>query len=112
MNKGQRQPLSQLTINSSCFEDALNMPPHPITRTVGQEHSAPRTIARSTSTPELLVDALKMPATPLMKLNTPMEIMNSPTRRRLADDNYNTPPSAKKVKHFNESLPVINVIMI
>ena len=37
--------------------------------------------------------------------------MNSPARRRLADIS-NTPPSAKKVKHFTESLPVIKVIIV
>ena len=37
--------------------------------------------------------------------------MNSPARRRLADIS-NTPPSAKKVKHLTESLPVIKVIII
>jgi hypothetical protein len=78
------KPLSRLAINSICAEDALNTPTRPKTRTVGQEESTtPQTIARSRSTPEWLVDAFDMPATP--KLETPMKIMNSPTRRRLAD---------------------------
>ena len=45
-------------------------------------------------------------SSPLKKGN-----MNSPARRPLADIS-NTPPSAKKVKHFTESLPVIKVIII
>jgi len=112
MNKGQRQPLSHLTINSKCAEDVLNTPTRPKTRTVGQEEATtPQTIARSASTPEWLVDAFNMAPTP--KLESHMKLMNSPTRRRLADIS-NTPPtpSAKRVKLFTEALPVINVIMI
>jgi hypothetical protein len=112
MNKGQRQPLSHLTINSKCAEDVLNTPNCPKTRTVGQEDATtPQMIARSASTQELLVDAFNMAPTP--KLESHMKIMNSPTRRRLADIS-NTPPtpSAKRVKLFTEALPVINVIMI
>ena len=59
MNKRQRQPLSHLKINSSSFEDVLDTPTRPITRTVGQEQSTPQTIARSTSTQELLLIALR-----------------------------------------------------
>ncbi len=111
MNKGQRQPLSQLAINSKSAGDAFNTPTRPKTRTVGQEEpTTPQTIARHTSTPEWLVDALNMPPTPY--LNTPTKLMTSPTRRRLADDISSTTPSAKRVKLFTEALPVINVIMI
>jgi hypothetical protein len=112
LNKGQRRTLSPLTINSKCFEDVLNTPTRPKTRTVGQEEATtPQTIARSTSIPEWLVDAFNMAPTP--KLETPTKLMNSPTRRRLADiSNTPTTPSAKRVKLFTEALPVINVIMI
>ena len=73
MNKGQRQPLSQLAINSKCAEDVLNTPNCPKTRTVGQEEATtPQTIARSASTPEWLVDAFNMAPTP--KLESHMKI--------------------------------------
>jgi hypothetical protein len=58
-----------------------------------------------------LAYAFNMAPTP--KLESHMKLMISPTRRRLSDIS-NTPPtpSAKRVKLFTESLPLINVIIV